>query len=96
LLPRRRILELLFPAHSFEPKLPHYVFPMTKLAEIQEAIQHLRPEERSELRHWILEAETPEMLAAIDVGIRSAKIEPKLSAEDLRRKLHGWTTRSSQ
>jgi hypothetical protein len=66
---------------------------MTKLAEIQEAIQHLSAEERSELRHWILEEETPEMLAAIDVGIRSAEMESKLSAEDLRRKLHGWTTR---
>ena len=66
---------------------------MTKLAEIQKAIQHLPPEERSELRHWILGEETPEMLAAIDAGIRSAEIEPKLSAEDLRRKLHGWTTR---
>jgi hypothetical protein len=66
---------------------------MNRLAEIQEAIQHLPPEERSELRHWILEEETPEMLAAIDAGIRSAETEPKLSAEDLRRKLHGWTTR---
>jgi len=58
---------------------------MTKLAEIEEAIQHLPLEERSELHHWILEEETPEMLAAIDVGIRSAETEPKLSAEDLRR-----------
>ena len=66
---------------------------MTKLAEIQEAIQHLPPEERSVLRHWNLEEEPPEMLAAIDAGIRSAETEPKLSAEDLRRKLHGWTTR---
>jgi hypothetical protein len=60
---------------------------MTKLAEIQEAIQHLPPQERAELRTWILEGETPEMLAAIDVGIRSAETEPRLSAEQLRRKL---------
>ena len=66
---------------------------MTKLAEIQEAIQHLPPNERSELRRWILEEETPEMLAAIDVGIRSVETEPKLSAEDLRSEHHRWTTR---
>ena len=58
---------------------------MTKLMEIQDAIQHLPPQERAELRHWILEEETPEMLAAIDVGIRSA--------EQLRGKLKAWTTR---
>lgn len=65
---------------------------MTKLVEIQEAIQHL-PRERAELRTWLLEEETPEMLAAVDVGIQSVETEPKLSAEDLRRKLKGWTTR---
>jgi len=27
------------------------------------------------------------------VGIRSVETEPKLSAEDLRRKLKGWTTK---
>jgi hypothetical protein len=66
---------------------------MTKLAEIQDAIQHLPPQERAELRSWILEEETPEMLAAIDVGIRSLETEPTLSAEQLRRKLKEWTTR---
>jgi hypothetical protein len=69
------------------------VFGMTKLVEIQDAIQHLPPKERAELRHWILEEETPEMLAAIDVGIRSAETEPKLSAEQLRGKLKAWTTK---
>ena len=66
---------------------------MTKLVEIQEAIQHLPPQERAELRTWLLEEETPEMLAAVDVGIRSVETEPKLSAEDLRRKLKEWTTK---
>jgi len=55
---------------------------MTKLVEIQDAIQHLPPKERAELRHRILEEETPEMLAAIDVCIRSAETEPKLSASN--------------
>lgn len=50
-----------------------YLVRMTKLAEIQDAILHLPPQERELLRHWLdeTEAETPEMLAAIDEGLRS-------------------------
>ncbi len=46
---------------------------MTKLAEIQEAIQRLAPQEQQALRHWLDETaeETPEMLAAIDEGLSS-------------------------
>ena len=46
---------------------------MTKLAEIQEAILHLAPQEQQALRHWLDESvdETPEMLAAIDEGLLS-------------------------
>ncbi len=66
---------------------------MNRLAEIQAALQQLPPEERPELRHESLEEETPEMLAAIDAGIRSAETEPKLSAKHLRGKLKDWTTR---
>ena len=46
---------------------------MTKLAEIQEAIRQLPPQEQQQLRHWLDEtvAETPEMLAAIDEGLKS-------------------------
>ena len=46
---------------------------MTKLAEIQEAIRRLAPKEQQALRHWLDETaeETPEMLAAIDEGLRS-------------------------
>ena len=48
---------------------------MTKLAEIQEAIQRLAPQEQQVLRHWLDETaeETPEMLAAIDEGLSSLK-----------------------
>ena len=66
---------------------------MTKLAEIQEAIQQLPPAERAELRHWLLEEETPEMLAAIDVGLRSLATEPTISADEMRGKLKAWTTK---
>lgn len=48
---------------------------MTKLAEIQEAIQRLAPQEQQELRNWLDEqmSETPAMLAAIDEGLASLK-----------------------
>ncbi|SDS47036.1 hypothetical protein [Opitutus sp. GAS368] len=50
---------------------------MTKLAEIQEAIQRLAPQEQQALRHWLDETveETPEMLAAIDEGLRSLHLQ---------------------
>ena len=46
---------------------------MTKLAEIQEAIRRLAPQEQQALRHWLDETadETPSMLTAIDEGLRS-------------------------
>lgn len=48
---------------------------MTKLAEIQEAIRRLAPEEQQALRHWLDETgdETPAMLAAIDEGLASLR-----------------------
>ena len=48
---------------------------MTKLAEIQEAIRRLAPQEQQELRHWLDETaeETPAMLAMIDAGLASLK-----------------------
>jgi hypothetical protein len=46
---------------------------MSTLAEIQEAIMRLDSTEQQVLRHWLDETaeETPEMLAAIDEGLRS-------------------------
>jgi hypothetical protein len=46
---------------------------MTKLAEIQEAIRQLAPQEQQELLHWLDDKieETPAMLAAIDEGLHS-------------------------
>ena len=46
---------------------------MTKLAEIQDAIRQLAPQEQQELLHWLDEKveETPAMLAAIDEGLHS-------------------------
>jgi uncharacterized protein YdhG (YjbR/CyaY superfamily) len=69
---------------------------MTKLAEIQEAIQSLPPKERAELRNWLVEEESPELLAAIDLGLRSyaehgARV---VSKEELKQKVRSWATGS--
>ena len=63
---------------------------MKSLAEIRQAIDQLTPRERAELRDW-LDAqdieESPEFLAAVDEGIRSAENEPKNSLEDVIKRL---------
>ncbi len=43
---------------------------MSTVQEIQAAILELAPQDRDALRHWLddTEEETPEILAAIDVG----------------------------
>ena len=69
---------------------------MSSLAEICQAIEKLTPKERAELRQR-LDAndieESPEFLAAVDEGIRSAENEPKSSLEDVMKRLEerfGW------
>jgi hypothetical protein len=73
------------------------VLSMTKLAEIQSAILRLDPAEREELRRWFDETaeETPEMLAAIDAGLRSLKEKGVRPLEDVRRELSSWVTKSA-
>lgn len=68
---------------------------MTKLAEIQQAIETLPPHEQAKLRYWFFERmeETPEMLAFIDEGIRSADTEPLIPVEEARKSIKGWATR---
>jgi hypothetical protein len=66
---------------------------MTKLAQIQEAIRQLPPAEQQKLRHWLLDDETPEMLAAADEGLRALVQEPTIPVAELRRKIGEWTTR---
>ena len=74
-----------------------YVAPMTKLAEIQSAILQLDPADREELRHWLDETaeETPEMLAAIDEGLRSLKEKGVIPLEEVRKKIPLWATKSA-
>lgn len=65
---------------------------MTKLAEIQEAIQHLAAPEREQLIRWLTEEEPREMLAAIDEADRSFEAEGGVAPDELRRKLKSWLT----
>ena len=73
------------------------VLAMTKLAEIQTAILHLDPAEREELRHWLDETaeESPEVLAAIDAGLRSLKAKGVIPLEDVRQQLASWAAKSA-
>jgi hypothetical protein len=52
-----------------------------------------------EVADWIaarlLPEETPEMLAAIDEGLRSLETEPTVSADEVRRNIRAWATRQS-
>ncbi len=71
------------------PRYRAKVSVVTKLAEIQEAILQLEPKDQQALRHWLDETaeETPEMLAAIDEGLRSLATEGGVPIEEARRHL---------
>ena len=73
------------------------VLAMTKLEEVQSAILRLEPADREQLRYLLDESteETPEMLAAIDEGLRSLKEKGRIPLEDVRRELWAWTTKSA-
>jgi len=65
------------------------------LTEIIHKLPKLSAEEKYTLRERLSETDnqeefipTPEMLAAIDEGIRSAETEPLLSVEEVREKVH--------
>ena len=70
---------------------------MSTIQEIQDAILRLPPQDRETLRHWLdaSEEETPEMLAAIDEGLRSLRAKPLVPLEDARRKISEWATKSN-
>lgn len=72
---------------------------MTKLAEIQEAIRRLPPEEQAELWDWLsvnATNETPEVLAAIDEGVRSLeqKGAKPISRTELEARVRRWSGES--
>lgn len=67
---------------------------LEELPKLSTADQDLIRERIDELLMTDFE-ETPEMLAAIDEGIRSAENEPGYPAEAVRAELSSWITKSS-
>jgi len=68
---------------------------MSTVTEIEAAIERLSAEEQREVADWLgsrLIEETPEMLAALDAGIRSLEEEPTVPIAEARRKIKAWTT----
>jgi hypothetical protein len=66
---------------------------MSALAEIQQAILDLPTQDRSRLWDWFLEQEieeSPELLAAVDEGIRSIETQGGIPAEEVRRRIATW------
>lgn len=70
---------------------------MSTVQEIQDAILHLPPQDRELLRHWLddTEEETPEMLAAIDEGLRSLRDKGVTPLEKVRQNIARWATKSA-
>ncbi len=68
---------------------------MSTVQEIQDAILNLPPHDRETLRHWLddTEAETPEMLAAIDEGLRSLREKGVIPLEAVRQNIASWATK---
>jgi hypothetical protein len=69
---------------------------MSTVEEIQDAILHLPPQDREMLRNWLdgTEEESPEMLAAIDAGLRSLREKGVVPLENVRQKISTWATKS--
>ena len=72
---------------------------MSTVQEIESAIEKLPAAEQRELARWLGEhllgeEETPEMLAAIDEGLRSLKEKGTIPLEEVRKKISQWATKS--
>lgn len=67
---------------------------MSTVAEVETVLEKLTPEQLREVSAWLdarlAPEETPEMLAAIDAGLRSLATEPTLSPEEIRRNIRAW------
>ena len=70
---------------------------MSTVSEVEAALEKFTPEQLREVADWLnarlVPQETPDILAAIDDGLRSLETEPKLSAEDVRRNIRTWVTK---
>ena len=75
--------------------IPPFVGGMSTVTEIEAAIEKLTPSDQRTLADWLnsrLMEDTPETLAALDVGIRSLETEPRVPLEEVRRKIAAWAT----
>lgn len=70
---------------------------MSTVTEIENALERLKPDQMREVADWIaarlLPEESPEQLAAIDLGLQSLRTEPTLSAEEVRQNIRAWVAR---
>jgi predicted transcriptional regulator len=70
---------------------------MSTVTEVESALEKFTPAQMQEVADWLsarlIPEETPEMLAAIDEGLRSLETEPTLSGEDVRQNIRAWVTK---
>lgn len=70
---------------------------MSTVTEVEKALEKFTPEQMREVADWImarlLPDETPEMLAAIDEGIRSLETEPTHTVDEVRQNIRAWVTK---
>lgn len=66
----------------------------SRVQEIISEIESLSPEDRNDVFRWLWRQgeETPEMLAAIDEGVRSLEEGAGTPAEEVQRKIRTWAT----
>ena len=68
--------------------------------EILQELDHLSTDELQVIREKLdlldeHAEETPEMLAAVDEGLRSLREEPTITIEELEKRMASWRTKSS-
>jgi len=70
---------------------------MSTVTEVEAVLEKFTPAQLREVADWLsarlMSEETPEMLAAIDEGLRSLETEPMLSAEEVRQNIRAWVTK---
>ena len=70
---------------------------MSTVTEVESALEKFTPAQMREVADWLsarlIPEEAPEMLAAIDEGLRSLETEPTLSVEEVRQNIRAWATK---
>jgi hypothetical protein len=70
---------------------------MSTVTEVESALEKFTPAQLREVADWLsmrlMPEETPEILAAIDEGLRSLETEATLSVEEVRQNIRAWATK---